>query len=53
MKKLKDTKVVKTVNKIVTAPVRFVKKGIAKEKAYNDYKQAEYKRQADDLYNNL
>lgn len=49
-KKFGQTKVGSTLKKIATAPVRFVKKGIAKEKAYNAYKAEKQKR---DIMNSL
>lgn len=41
-KKFGQTKVGKVVKKIVTAPVRMVKKAVAKERAYNDYKAKKF-----------
>lgn len=41
-KKFGQTKVGKVVKKIVTAPARMVKNGIAKERAYNDYKAKKF-----------
>lgn len=35
----------KAVKKVVTAPIRFVRKGIAKERAYTKFKDETYRRE--------